>query len=244
MKFDVNYFPILTSTNDYIQSLLPNSNLNEGFVVSCGEQGAGRGLGSNAWHSAKDQNLLISTLLRPEFLPAANQFKLSMVVALSIQKTLSEIIENEVFAIKWPNDIYWKKKKIAGILIENSVAGNHIISSIIGIGLNVNQVVFPNYIPNPISMKWIANTDFKLDDVLKILLENMKFFYEMLQTDSVKLNRLYHAKMLFKNQKMEFQSGDSQFLGEILGVNNFGQLMISTDSGTRIFSFKEVEFIF
>ncbi|MBN2745987.1 MAG: biotin--[acetyl-CoA-carboxylase] ligase [Bacteroidales bacterium] len=244
MRFDVNYFPALNSTNDYLQSLVQKSVIYEGFVAFCGEQLKGRGLGSNVWQSAANQNLLFSVLLQPVFLPAVSQFKLSMAVALGIQQMLSEVIDNQDFYIKWPNDIYWKKKKIAGILIENSIAGNQMKTAIVGVGLNVNQLVFSNAIPNPTSMKWIVQHDFDLISVLNMVLDKLDFFYEMLKNSPQKLVSLYHKNLLMINQKMVFRSDNSSFVGEILGVDEFGRLVISTEMGIKVFGFKEVEYVF
>jgi len=106
------------STNSYLKGLLKTEHLEEGSVVVADFQTAGRGQMGNSWYSGKGDNLLFSLLIYPIEIPANEQFIISRTISLAIKNTLDQFTDD--IRIKWPNDIYWKDRKIAGILIENS----------------------------------------------------------------------------------------------------------------------------
>ena len=122
-----------SSTNTEMKLLQHKSPLPEGSVVMTEFQTAGRGQLGNTWYSGKGKNLLLSFLLYPHNVKARDQFIISRVVSLALKGVLNRYLQG--VTIKWPNDIYWKNKKIAGILIENSLVGQHIDYTIVGIGL-------------------------------------------------------------------------------------------------------------
>ena len=135
-------FEALGSTNQHALQLLKESTPAEGTIILTHDQYAGKGQATNKWESAPHKNLTFTTILYPKFLPARKQFLLNQVVSLSVFDTLQKYI-TEGLTIKWPNDIYVFDKKITGILIQNSLQGHTLQSSIVGIGLNVNQIDFP-----------------------------------------------------------------------------------------------------
>ena len=139
----------------------------DGTVVWTDFQTAGRGQGTNRWESERGQNLLFSILLHPKDIPANKQFSISMQVSLAICEALGEHIGN--LSIKWPNDIYWRDKKVAGILIENAIVGSEIKYSIAGIGLNVNQTEYVSNAPNPISLKQISGKEYDIHELMQNL---------------------------------------------------------------------------
>ena len=124
--------------------------LPEGLVIYTDFQSAGKGQPGNAWESSKGMNLLFSVMLHPIQVHMDELFLISQLVSVAIKNALDEYTTN--ITIKWPNDIYWNDKKLAGILIENSLQGNKIMSVVIGIGLNVNQKLFLSNAPNPVSL--------------------------------------------------------------------------------------------
>ncbi len=157
----------INSTNHYLSTLLPHGSVPEGTTVVAGAQTAGKGQGGKSWHSAKGENLLLTVYWRPAFLESSRIIELSHAVATAVVNMLAEFdIESR---IKLPNDIYINDKKIAGILIENTLRGNELHTSLIGIGLNVNQSAFPNDLPNPISMKQVTGLQYSLNDCLHVL---------------------------------------------------------------------------
>lgn len=147
-KTDIIWLDSIDSTNDEARRrILTLDNLS---VLSALEQKGGRGQRENKWHSAPNQNLTFSIILKQPPIKAANQFCISEITAVTLVKFLSDY--GIIADIKWPNDIYVSGKKICGILIENSLKGQSIEWTIIGIGLNVNQFNFPVDLPNPTSM--------------------------------------------------------------------------------------------
>ena len=162
----ITHFKTLESTNQYLQNLL-----NEGVdivnnIVVTDFQTSGKGQGKNVWQSEDGKNLLFSVALDMSFLKAENQFLLTQMVSVTMINVLKKYLPEESLFIKWPNDIYFKDKKIAGILIKNEIKGMMMGTSIIGIGLNVNQTSFDENLPNPISMKTITGNDFELETIL------------------------------------------------------------------------------
>lgn len=159
MKADIIWLDRVDSTNDEAKRRI--SDIDNLSVVSALEQTSGRGQRGNQWYSAPGQNLLFSIVLKSPSLIAKDHFALNEMAALSVTDFLSAYgIKAE---IKWPNDIYVGQKKICGILIENSFLGNAISSSIIGIGLNINQRNFNVSLPNPTSLVLCSAQDEPLD---------------------------------------------------------------------------------
>ena len=128
------------STNNYLQSLCSKQKVEELTVVVADFQTSGRGQRGNSWESDSGKNLLFSIVIFPEFLEARRQFLISQIISLAIKEELDTYTTD--ISIKWPNDIYWHDKKIAGILIENVLSGSTFSRAIIGMGLNINQKNF------------------------------------------------------------------------------------------------------
>ena len=205
-------------------------------VVWADYQTAGRGQGTNKWESERGKNLTFSILLHPETLPANRQFLLSMQVSLAICEALSEHIGD--LSIKWPNDIYWRNAKIAGILIENSLQGSVIRDSIVGVGLNVNQRQFQSDAPNPISLWQICEHETDREQLLKDILAALG----RLLGQEV---REQYLAMLYRRKGFHpYVDKDGAFMAELEDVEDDGHLLLCDDSGgRRRYAFKEVMFI-
>lgn len=231
------------STNNYASEFLVKKDCKEGSVVSASEQLNGRGQLKNQWESEPLKNILISIVFYPEFLPVSKQFILSKVIALGVFDLISLYVEN--VSIKWPNDIYVGAKKIAGILIENSIMGNVIGSSIAGIGLNVNQKEFLSDAPNPVSLTQLSGKEYDLDQLLTIMLDAIDKWYLLLKTGKIDIiNKKYTERLYQINKKAHYRDFEGVFKGVITGVNEIGQLQIKPLPGKiRTYHFKEVAFI-
>ncbi|HAN18472.1 MAG: biotin--[acetyl-CoA-carboxylase] ligase [Bacteroidetes bacterium GWC2_33_15] len=232
-----------SSTNDYASELLKTENPEEGTILITENQTTGKGLGKNTWESETGKNLTFSIILYPDFLEASQQFLISKVVALGIQKYLS--LKTRHVTIKWPNDIYFNDKKIAGILIENSIMGDRIKHSIIGIGININQTEFISNAPNPVSLKQITGDNYLLQDELVELKYHIAKFYSKLRNKQFKeIDREYLLNLYKYKVWHDFKSRDTLFRAKITGVNEFGHLQVLTpDDEIREFDLKEIEFI-
>lgn len=153
------------STNTYLKrmaALLPN-----GTVVYTHHQTAGRGQKGNSWEAEPGKNLTFSMLLKRPGVAAARQFCLSEAVSLAIVDAVDARCAGGGVAVKWPNDIYWRNRKLCGILLELSLAGSGIDYMVAGVGLNVNQERFVSDAPNPVSLKQITGRDTDLDALLR-----------------------------------------------------------------------------
>jgi BirA family transcriptional regulator, biotin operon repressor / biotin---[acetyl-CoA-carboxylase] ligase len=237
------FFTNLPSTNTRAAFLLKNSSPAEGTVIYTNYQSAGRGQTGNSWESENGKNLLFSLILFPSVIKAADQFIISMTLSLGICDFLNRYIP--VSKIKWPNDIYVKNDKIAGLLIENSVTGNHIESTIAGIGLNINQIKFISDAPNPVSLKMITGIDFNLTNSLNQLLSDLDIRYkEMLEGNNISLIEEYISKLYRLNEWRDYKDSNDLFTGRIISVAKNGRLQIETRSGNiKEYFHKEVDFI-
>lgn len=160
----VHAFEALASTNSYAQELLAKSKPTEGTVISAATQTAGRGQIGSKWESPQGESLSLSVILYPHFLLARKQFVLNMATALALRDTLSAYAKSEV-SVKWPNDVYLGPRKVAGILIQNQLAGQQVQHSIIGTGVNINQPAFPSELPFATSLYLDTGVSYDLDEV-------------------------------------------------------------------------------
>ena len=231
------------STNTFLKNTLSNSKpLPEGTVIMAESQYAGRGQQQNKWNSDPGKNLTFSLLLNPTFLAIASQFDLTRVVSLGVHDGLATILDDKL-KIKWPNDVYYADGKLGGILIENLLQGSQIKQSVIGIGLNVNQDVFPDWVPNPVSVKQILQQDYDLRVLLSEICSHIEAWYLKLKAGKVELVRkAYLDQLYWLNQQHAFRSNGSVFEGEIIAVKDNGVLVIKSNIGAEMeFSFKEIE---
>ncbi len=220
--------------------------MEEGTVVRAIEQTAGKGQPGNHWESEAKKNITMSLLLRPEFLSIVDHFFISIAMSLGITDYLkSKNIEG--VCIKWPNDIYVGNNKICGILIENSIIGHTIDSSIVGIGLNINQEKFLSDAPNPVSLTNITGETYDLHTELNQLCNALLRRYVMLANGNQEtLKEEYIARLYRFNQMAEYKlpSADTVFKAKITGIAPEGRLIMESDSGKIMkFAFKEVVFV-
>ncbi len=234
----------IASTNQYALDLLDQEEPLEGTIVIAFDQYAGRGQINKHWESEPGKNLTCSIILYPDFLPARQQFVLSQVVALSIADTIRSFISNGV-TIKWPNDLYVYDKKITGILVQNALQGSVIKSTVVGIGLNVNQMNFKSDAPNPTSIALETKRTIELDFVLAKLCQALEKWYLKLKANKIEDIQAAYQKQLFRrNELHNFRRSNGQiFSGRIQGTTAIGQLIIDTEKGKELFSLKEIGYI-
>ena len=228
------------STNVLLWEMIREKSLPEGFVVQTDFQTAGKGQIGNSWESEAGRNLLFSMVLYPQRVTVDNQFLLSQLVSLGIKKALDEYTDG--ITVKWPNDIYWNDKKLVGILIENSLQGTKIKSSVIGIGLNVNQKVFVSNAPNPVSLLRITGKRQNRKLLLTKIRQNIQKLYTELSVTKI---RAEYAEALYRKDGFyAYRANDETFQAKIISVHPDGQLELETEAGERKeFYFKEVSFV-
>lgn len=235
---NIEFVKELDSTNLWLRNRMKQADLSEFFVVRTDYQSAGKGQANNFWESEPSKNLLFSTLLLPVHLPIAQQFLISQIVSVALCRTLERFVED--VRIKWPNDIYVGNKKIAGILIENAWLGDRVQSSIVGVGLNVNQIHFQSNAPNPTSLKIVTNKSFDRLKLLKQILEHLFKIYN--EEELIELE--YFERLFRKDGFYTYQDNEGCFEAKIADVKSDGQIELETPSGHRkSYYFKEVEFV-
>jgi len=228
------------STNSYAADLIKTTQVVEGLTVLSKSQIKGRGQRSSVWTSENEKNLTFTTI----FFPALNvkhSFYLSIVASLSVSKALRDL--NLQAEIKWPNDILVNRKKICGILIENVISGKEIGSSLIGIGINVNQESF-NDLPDATSIMIEKGVIIEPIDVFDQIYGYLDFYYNLLLESNFKLlKKLYYDQLYRKDMLGDYMSGGVQFSAHLQGIDESGRLQLKVGDELRSYDLKEIKFI-
>jgi len=236
----------VASTNTYALEQLQHTHLHEGTVISTQTQYAGRGQRGNRWESNAGKNITLSIVLYPNFLRVQQQFLLSQTIALGIHQFCSDILQphQSLLRIKWPNDIYYGTKKIAGILIENTLRGQCLASSVVGIGINVNQQHFKNLV-NASSLSNIAKTTFLLPLLIQKLCYHIETQYLQLKAAKVTQIQQKYLSILYRYQSWHYYHSQKhgKLYGKITGISPYGHLQIQTATQEYHFDVKEVAFL-
>lgn len=234
------HFRELPSTNTWLSENL-SSNLPEGTIVIADYQSLGKGQRGSVWEVSAGLNLTFSCLLKPDFLDASAQFDLSRVVALAVTDAVKSSTDGSV-KIKWPNDIYLNNLKLGGILIENHLRGSTIHESIIGIGLNVNQLEFPIHLTKATSLRRENNSSFNLLDVAASILDALEVRYLQLKSGSVDIIRKeYEASLLGINTKRWFEIDQAMVEAYVVGTTAEGLLHLEIGGKSSFFNLKELK---
>ena len=229
---NITHLKECSSTNDFLIDLIKNSNCKEGKVVSANFQSTGRGQRNNNWISEKNANLTFSLLVEPN-LKISYQFYLNIISSLTLYKVLFSILGRHV-KIKWPNDIYYKNKKIAGILVENIVKYKNIQKSIIGFGINVNQKQFP--ISNAVSIFNIKSIKSNKDKLLKSILIEFEKNYNLLKNKKYETLFSNYSNKLFMLDQTVICKENIENKGILKGITKFGKLLIKINDDYKEFS--------
>lgn len=232
------------------------------FTIRTDFQTAGRGQAGNSWESEKGKNLLFSTLLRYPEVDAADQWRLSMLVAVAVREAialhLSPLASRlSPITIKWPNDIYYGDKKLVGILIENTLSGRHIAYTIAGVGVNVNQTEWLSNAPNPVSMKQITGDDYDLESLLNAFHAAIQR-WEKVSTHQLREEYLKHlyrrtgwhsylereVSVAPTNIQLATQASDGVFLAQWVDITPQGEWVLRLKTGEeKRYHFKQIRFV-
>ena len=245
----MSYFKIykidaISSTNEYLKQLYFKKNIYDNFLIITNNQTEGKGQGSSYWESEPKKNLTLSIYKDLKKNKLKNPFIINLIISISIIETLKKYnLPN--LKIKWPNDILSASKKISGILIENFFQREFLISSIIGIGLNVNQISFKKA-KNAISIASIKKKKIDLTEVLNILTKKISLkFHEI---DNLKINDLIneYESLLFKKDEFSIFNINNKLIdGRILGVNQSGKLKVKIGNEIiREYNSSEIKIIY
>lgn len=233
----INWFNSLDSTNNVALSRLPD--IPSGTVIAAREQTAGRGQRGNTWFTEPGQNLTFSIVLKPEGLAAGDAHLLNYLASVAV----AEFLEGHGVSccIKWPNDIYVGRKKICGILVENSLSGGCVAASVIGIGININQTQFPQ-LANATSLSLVTGREYVLEECLEAFMA----VFESLQPRLSSISEVYTFRLFQKGVQaryIDYLRGNEEFTGTICGVSPDGRLIINDGTEERLYRFKEVGYI-
>ena len=218
------------STNTLLKELIAKGQ--EPDFIYAGYQTAGRGQTGNSWESEKGKNLICSILLPPN----KNLYFLNIAVSVAILRLFDEPL-----TIKWPNDIYWKDKKLAGILLENAIIGNEVKYTIAGIGLNVNQTEFVSDAPNPVSLKQITGKEYAIDSLMQDLFEAV---HTVLNEPEEAVWSEYKAHLYRREGYWPFADHNGTFEAQIEDVLPSGEIVLRDKNGQlHTYGFKQIKYI-
>jgi BirA family biotin operon repressor/biotin-[acetyl-CoA-carboxylase] ligase len=228
------------STNSYALKLKNTAVFKEGLVVTADFQTRGKGQRGKEWESNSGENLLLSAVIESN-ISINNQFDLNIVSSLAVMDCLKSYdIDSQ---IKWPNDILVNKCKIAGILIQNLISKNRITHTVIGIGLNINQIEFTNFYPSATSIQKELGAVIKIADVKDSLLNALQLRLESYRLNS-DLKQVYLSNLFQKDKVANFESSNQKFIGIIRAVTKSGLLQIETENSLKEFNLQEVKMLF
>jgi BirA family biotin operon repressor/biotin-[acetyl-CoA-carboxylase] ligase len=269
MSLSYLHFAKLDSTNAYLQRKQSECDIRN-WVVRAVEQTAGKGMGSNGWESEVGKNLTFSLALDMSFLSAERQFLLSEAVPLGIIEVLNKVISDSFegidsnrtssarkcsafdgvndmpskLSIKWPNDIFYENRKLAGILVNSTIKANMMDVSIIGIGLNVNQMRFQDWPTHPISLKQIMGKDYDLQPLLEQIADHILIKVEQLKSDPTAIEQDYLKRLFRYRTWAEYEVGGKNLWLFMTGIDAFGRLMlIDKSNNPYCFDIKEIKFL-
>lgn len=228
----IQQFDSLESTNKHCEAL----DLAEVEDFTCFwalEQTAGIGQRGNHWASAPGENLTFSLVLHPTFLPADRQFKLTEALSLAVVDFLSPFTSHLSSLIKWPNDIYIDAKKICGTLVSTRLQGNSIASAVCGIGLNINQLEFPSWVPHPTSLALLTGQQYELEPLLWQLLQCIERRYNELKA-GIDPEAEYLTRLMNLGVPARYKYKEEKITATITGIDPYGHLLLEATDGRRL----------
>jgi len=239
----------IDSTNNYAGRVLQQERPPEGTVILAAYQTGGRGQRGNNWISEPGQNLLCSFVLYPVFLRLKDQFLLNKAIALALYRTVDLIVPASFVRIKWPNDILLENRKLAGILLENTVAGSQIVSCVAGIGLNLNQTEFPDQSASevkdqhpsaisPVSLKQELEVDINPEFVLEMLSKQIELVYLRLKAGNTSsIEQEYQDALWKQGERFDFFVEGNLFPAIVKRVDETGRLVVKSLSDQVEYAF-------
>ena len=231
------WYNTIESTNSAME--ISRRTLKDREVWAARFQSAGKGQKGNVWCSNPGENLTFSLYLKHKAIAARDQFVICQSVSLGVCDYLAA--KGVAASIKWPNDIYVGDRKICGILISNIVGGEALTDTVAGVGINLNQREFPDWIPNPISLSQLTGNIYVIEDELPLATEAILNAYDSADGDTASR---YLSKLYLKDEPHIFTDAASgeRFEGVITGVKHDGRLEVRTADGVRYFAFKEIAY--
>ncbi|MBE0662747.1 MAG: biotin--[acetyl-CoA-carboxylase] ligase [Bacteroidales bacterium] len=225
----------VSSTNTHAAEVISRNEAVNGMVINALEQTEGKGQNQNRWESRAGENLTFSIVVQPTGLPSSKQFLLNKMASLALKDFVQAHLTDSDIRIKWPNDIYCNNRKIAGILINNTILGEKITWTILGVGINVNQTVFLSDAPNPVSLKMISGIHYDLELCLKMLCHYIEIrFKQLLEKKYTKIDQDYIGSLYRFGMLSDFVYKGQAIKAKITGIGEFGHLELETLQGRKL----------
>lgn len=227
-----------------MQLLAGDKLVSEGTVVSTFHQYAGRGQMGNTWECPPDVNIAMSIILQPKFIKPTQQFLLNCIAALAVRDALAQYTEKQV-SVKWPNDVLIENKKVCGILIQNTLSSTQVLTSVIGIGINVNQDFFGEHLPHASSLRLETGEINDLKTIQTKCFTFLERYYLSLRQGSIKrVETAYRAQLYAYKEARQYKLPNGElFEATSLGVNEIGQLRLLSDGVEKHYGLKEVSLV-
>jgi BirA family transcriptional regulator, biotin operon repressor / biotin---[acetyl-CoA-carboxylase] ligase len=235
------------STNNYAFSQIHANMAQPGTCYFAHQQTSGKGQRGKSWATERSANIILSIVVKPHFLQPFQQFQLSACVAVGTRQFLNQY-DNDSLKIKWPNDIYWRDRKLGGILIENIIRSHESGSeswvwAVVGIGVNINQANFGAELKNPVSLKQITGESFDQIDLAKKLCLSIDHFYKKLMNrEENTILETYNQFLYKKGELVKLKKDNRIFSGIIKNVTQTGQLIVQHGVEEQ-FDFGEIEWL-
>jgi BirA family transcriptional regulator, biotin operon repressor / biotin---[acetyl-CoA-carboxylase] ligase len=229
------------STNNYAMGLVRAGLAHHGTAVFAHNQTKGKGQRNRQWDSEGSKNIAISIIIEPHFMNGKPMFLLSMMVAMGVLNFFNRFVADDV-RIKWPNDIYWRDRKAAGILIENQWQSNEWKFAVVGIGINVNQTGFGELGTKAVSLKQITGKEFEPVEMARQLCRELQHALEKFQSDSSTIQQTYTSQLYKNGEVVRLKKDNRIFDATVKEVSREGQLVVQTSVEER-FDVGEVEWM-
>ena len=234
-KLNIIYLDKVDSTNKY--ALRNFEELSDSTLIVAGEQSAGRGRHARQWVSPPNTNIYASMIIKDV---GQNPALASMIVSLGALSALRESAPNVKFWLKWPNDIFCRERKIAGILCESASTPKRQIAGIIaGVGININMATeIVNTIDQPAtSLRHETGSEFNLKKIVKKLAKNLNKYYSIYSFSPKMLFCRWKDENLLIGQTVEINTGEKRMKGKIIDFGSNGELIFeSAGKQIKLFS--------
>ncbi len=216
-------YDTIDSTNKEALRLLASGSNLHGTAILARHQTDGRGQYGRSWYAGPESHLAMSIILQSTNMLLAELPLLAMKTSLAVARTIHSIDSRLFPLIKWPNDIYLGDRKIAGILIENSISSTKVQHSVIGIGMNVNEFQFPADLPNPVSLYLLTGKEYDIDAIAENLRNQI---LKLLDETHRNWKPEYDNLIYQKGKQNEFELNGQKISATILGVDDEGRLLL------------------
>ena len=235
----------IDSTNNYLKDLCKNTTVIDGTLVVANKQTQGRGQMGAKWQSIQGQSLTFSVFKRFHGLHIKDQPSIAFAVSIAIKNTLEKLQIPQI-SIKWPNDIMSYSKKLCGVLIENQVEGSYVSSSVIGIGLNVNESKFSK-LPQATSMRLTTGAIYDHAEIIELMATEIQGQMQLLQGENKRnLKSTYESSLFRRNMVSTFEDVEgNKFNGIISGVAASGELLVQKENeSVQSYELKQIKLLF